>query len=301
MANKSITELMQNNIEMNPGLGNPGGQKERLEGLLRAKSGKATGGGTGPASSNIQERIAQSQVEGAAQDIQTQAAMQAAAIKQQSEQIDETAAGAQEMSVEEGKAAKAQFDRMQNEITNNLKRNFKKLNMRERQEVFQVGVTMARLSNQKYVHDLQKRAKYERIDSEAAWKRKFAETQAADSLAFFRNNMIAANVLFEEKFKFREMMDDMSLDQAMELGEWNIEAQSAQQAAQGISTAGSGIAKGYDSWGNQQASTPATPPSEAGGGYQGPSAAYNPDYSQEATDQWHTTYKDPEWGDTGAT
>ncbi len=282
MANKSISELMQDNLELNPNLGNPGGQKERLDKLLRAKSGKARSAGTGPRSSNIQEQVAAQQVEAAKTDLSTQAAMQTQAIQQQEEQLDEQARLAQETSIEQSKAAKAQFDRMMLEIENTLKHNFKKLKMRERQEVFQAAVTMARLANKKYIHDLQDRAKRERIDSEAAWKKKFAETQAADSMAFFRNNLIRANILFEEKYAFREMMDDMSIEQAMELGEWQQDAASAQQMAGGLGQAVSGVSRVYAASGDDTATSPQSPQGIHDTGYSEADEAYISEYQAES-------------------
>lgn len=290
MANKTIAEMMQDNLELNPGLGNPKGQKERLDKLLRAKSGKAVGGGSGPASSNIQEQVAQQQVTAAQTDVQTQALMAQQGVQQQEQQLEEQARQQAQLSAEESKTAKAELDRITTNIAQSLKRDFQKLDMREREDLMNMATTLARLNTKKYIHDLNMNARRERIDSEAAWKRKFAETQAADSMNFFRNNMMHAEVLFKEKFEFREMMDEMSIEQAMELGEMQIQQQQAQMIASGLGQVASAGASAYAAYSKNQPGPP-TPTERGGGGYSGPDASYNPDYSQGATNQWHTDFE----------
>ncbi len=247
---KTISDIMADNQTLNPSLGRPTDQKAKLEKLLRAKSGKAVGAGTGPASSAIQEQAATQEVAAQAKDIESQQIMQQQQVQQQEVQLEEQAKQQREMDTEAAKIQTKEFNRQKDNILNDLERNFKRMDMKERESKFQMAATMLRLDNDKYIHKLRTQGKRDRINSQAAWQRKFAETQAADMMTYFTNNMMSADALFKSDEEFKTLMGEMDIQDALDLMDEQAKQASAQQSGQALGSAISAGSQLYASSGN---------------------------------------------------
>lgn len=245
---KTIADIMADNQQLNPNLGRPTDQKAKLEKLLRAKSGKAVGAGTGPASSAIQETAATQQVAAQAKDIETQQMLQTQAVSQQEQQLEQQAQEMREADTEQAQIQKKEFNRQKDNILSDLKRNFQQMDMKERESKFQMAATLMRLDNQKYIHKLQTQGKRDRINSQAAWERKFAETQAKDAMILFRNNMLSADTLFQDDERFRTLMGEMDIKDALDALDEAAKQKGAEQMAGGMSQAISAGAQMYASY-----------------------------------------------------
>lgn len=224
-------------------------ETSKLSTLLRAKSGKASGGAD-VAQSNLGEQQAVAQTN---QTMQNQVAPQAAAQLAGAEQVQmnqQTQQAGQEQQI----AQSRKFDTIQSrlktdEILQNLERGNKELDARQQAaNMEQLGQNL-RLSNTQYIDNLQREGDRSRLNSAQGYQEELARTMFGESQVMLEKNLANKSILSANDRDFERSMAVMGLDTAY--GMFRQEA--AGEAARGqAAAAGSIINTGIGAYGTSQ-------------------------------------------------
>lgn len=206
-------------------------QTQRLQDLLRAKSGRATGGGE-TATSNLGEQQAVQgtnaqlgQLAGQAQ-IQTQAENQTAANEAQ-----QTAQ--QKQAIDQGR----RFDTVQNRIQtqsilNDLGRNKGQVSLdKQRANLEQVAFNLS-MQDKDYVDSLQDVGRRRRLDDEANFRNEMAENAFGSSLDLLKQKLGQGDVLQASDRDFQKTLSKMSIDDAKAIADLQMDDAAAASAMQ---------------------------------------------------------------------
>lgn len=203
-------------------------ETQRLQTLLRARSGKSLSGGP-VAASNLQETAAVDQANLQLGQVGQQAVMQSEELAQQEAgQAQQIAIQKQE--IEQGR----RFNTIQNQIRTDallqdLEQNKGRIGAdREKAVVAQVAQNL-RLQNQKYIDDLQREGQKARLDDEISFNEELARSTFADNKELLEIQLGNKSILDAKDWEFRKAMGQMSTEQAYET--FRNEAKAEQQRA----------------------------------------------------------------------
>lgn len=220
-------------------------QTASLQGLLRAKSGKAVGGAA-PAASNLGEQQAVTQTNQTLKNqIAPQAEMQAQQVGQQQAQIQQQESQ-QTQQINQAK----KFDNIQNNMqVNNILSEFERgqasLNQaKDQAKLEQVGATL-RLQNQQYVDNLQREGDRARLDNATSFRQQYAQAAFDNNSQLSSNNRLNNAILNNDRREFQQQVANMDLDFAWSMFDSATEAAKQQakwSAISGVATAAIGAA-----------------------------------------------------------
>lgn len=249
-----------------------GGQTQQLQKLSAAASGKALGAG-GPRLDNTEERQQLSQASLAQKALQGQASLDQAQLQQQqSQQQQEYQQQGQQLS-EKALNVKQQFQEQAQGIINDYSRSGQQLDMqKDAARMEQLGFTM-RLSNEKYVDQLQAEGARARLDNSTVFNEALQQSIFSDSTDLLNRDLTFKSALGADQRTFEKSMSDMDIGQAILISQISATAANQQTFWSGVS----GVVSGGAQAGAMMASkmqTPAATPNtsvstitpESGGG-----------------------------------
>lgn len=202
--------------------------------LLSAKSGKAAAPSSGPQMSTLQEQMAAGQAR-AAEDAVLQEGKQAAvqlgmAAEQQEKEVlaSKRQLGEQELKVMDD------FQRTSESILRDFQRSGQQLDFtKQKARMEQLGVNL-RLSNQKYMDELQDNGRRARLDNAVRFKEELTKTIFADETELLNNDLSFRALLRADDRQFQDAMAQMDLDYALQLAAAENKQANQQAMWQGI-------------------------------------------------------------------
>jgi hypothetical protein len=238
-------------------------QTQQVQGLLRAKLGKATTApsGSAPIASNVQEQVANRQTELQGQQLQNQGVVEAQQLTQQ-------AAGQQVQLQEQQRELNQRMqDREQNFqlSTENLLKEFERGQARlddskDQSKAEQLGFGL-RLQDKQYMRNLEQSGAKARIKDAATFGEEMARTEIGNNQALLKLGLDSNAISNASDREFAEMLGQMGIDEANQLfrDEVNHERRMAPYAAgSAILSAGLGYAASKSSSADTGASTDTT-------------------------------------------
>lgn len=210
----------------------------QTQSLLNTKAtGKAQPDGSAqPATSNIGEQVAKQQTQLAGQQLSQQGAMKG----------NELGAAAEQQTIEQNQQEQAQTQQQKQAQTNLLNQANSILTSfsqgqqtqdlaKQKAQADQLGFTL-RLSNSKYVDNLQREGKKARLDSALSFSEALQRSIFADEESLLHSNLDFRTAMRADDRTFETMMGKMSTDYAIEIA--HAQASQANQQAQwsGIGT-----------------------------------------------------------------
>jgi hypothetical protein len=232
-------------------------QTAQVQGLLRAKLGKATTGiGAAPVASNVQEQVAAKQTELQAQQLQNQGVVEAQQLTQQ-------VAGQQVQLQEQQRELNQRMqDREQNFqlSTENLLKEFERGQARlndskDQSKAEQLGFGL-RLQDKQYMRNLEQSGAKARIKDAATFGEEMVRTEIGNNRALLKLGLDSNAISNASDREFAEMLGQMGIDEANQLfrDEVNHERRMAPYVAgSAILSAGIGYAA------SRPAAAPASP------------------------------------------
>lgn len=219
-------------------------ETQKLQTLLRAKSGKAISSGP-TLSSNLQESQAVDQTNAQLGQVAAQAGLQQQGLQQQQQQAQQSEQ-LQSAEIAQGR----QFDTMQTRLKTDallseFERNKGQLDLnRERANVEQLG-TGIRLSDKQYTDNLQREGQKSRLDDEITFKEELLRTQLGDQQEIMEKNLGNKGILEANDREFQKSLAQMGIDDAWSM--FRAQQRADQQKAMwtgigSIATAGIGAA-----------------------------------------------------------
>lgn len=223
----------------------------QLSGLLRAKSGKAAAAPAGAVSTQ-QEQAAVAQTAQAMQPVQQAAATQQAEQEQQARGLQQQV-GQQQAEIQQARQANQIKTQLQTQqILQDLEQNKGKIDMaRYQSSMEQLGQNL-RLSNQKYVDNLQREGNRARLNDDVQFREQLARSVLQDNKNLLERQLNNKSILSANDREFSIAMAKMGVNDAWQL--FRNEAKAQQGAAQwttGASVLTSGLA-GYGSYQESQ-------------------------------------------------
>lgn len=187
-------------------------EQETLASILRAKSGKAVGAGTGPKASDIarqaglqQTQAAQTQLAQQQQVNQQQLKQTELGQKQQQQQqfaqLESNLADIQQRARLQANQTLSEFERGKGELKS--KQNLAKLD--------QLGFDLA-LQNDRYIYDLQDAGRRARLDDELSFKKQLQTNFWADQIELFNLETDFDTVLSDRENEYRESLSKSSIN-----------------------------------------------------------------------------------------
>lgn len=220
----------------------------QLSGLLRAKSGKAVSAPAG-ALSTQQEQAAVAQAGQAMQPVQQAAAMQQAEQQQQARGIEQQV-GQQQAEITQSRQANQLKTQLQSQqLLQDLEQNKGKIDMaRYQASMEQLGQNL-RLSNQKYVDNLQREGSRARLNDDLQFREQLARSVMADNKSLLEKQLGNKSILAANDREFSIAMAKMGVQDAWSM--FQNEGKAQQQAAQ-WTTGASVLTSGLASYGTYQ-------------------------------------------------
>jgi len=264
---KNLFETINQTLQAKPVAAPAQDQTQQVQGLLRAKLGKATtGAGTAPTASNVQEQVANRQTELQGQQLQNQGVVEAQQLGQQE-------AGQQiQLQEQQRELNQRMQDREQNFqlSTENLLKEFERGQARlndskEQSKAEQLGFGL-RLQDKQYMRNLEQSGVKARIKDAATFGEEMARTTIGNNQALLKLGLDSNAISNASDREFAEMLGQMGIDEANQLfrDEVNHERRMAPYAAgSAILSAGIGYAAGQAQSAPTSAAAPAATPASA--------------------------------------
>lgn len=233
-------------------------ESQKLQGLLRAKSGKAVAGPE-VASSNLgeQQAVAQSQ-----QQIQNEVVPQAQ-IQEQGQRQQTAGIKQAESQQVQGIEQSRRFDTIENrlktqQILNDLERNKGQIDLaRDKAQLEQVGQNL-RLQNKQYIDNLQREGNRARLGNQAEFQEALADSVLGDSRELLEKNLGNKSILDATDRDFQKSLTEMDVNHAYDMFKREKKEQKERalyQSIGGLTQAGIGAA------GSMKSGSPAASPS----------------------------------------
>jgi hypothetical protein len=208
-----------------------------------------------PAQTNLQEQLAQSQIQEQtdvemAQFTQQQQAQEQQRLEQeQADKIDNEQLFQKRLDIRQ------QMQSDVSRIMNGLVQAGKELDYnRNKAEVEYVGSLM-RLSNDKYIDDLQREGQRARIGSEYLFKQALMESTFKAEKQAIQSDLMFRKMMGADKREFETLLAQMSVDQALALAEAGADQAAIQANIQGAVGVAQGALKGYGAYMNDMDSS----------------------------------------------
>lgn len=195
-------------------------QTQKVQTLLRAKSGKAVGGGDA-VTSNLGEQAAvqntnvmMGQVAGQAQ-VQQQGDVLAQAQQQQQERL-------QRQDIDQAKKFDTVQNRLQTQtVLNDLSRNKGALDQDKQQAQLEQAAFLLSMQDKKYTDQLQEIGRRRRLDDEGAFKSEMQDQAFGDSLGLLQSKLGNQDVMSSSDRDFKQAMSSLNVDDALKIAEMN--------------------------------------------------------------------------------
>ncbi|MEM4733287.1 MAG: hypothetical protein QXD70_02030 [Candidatus Bathyarchaeia archaeon] len=244
--------LMQggNTAQQGAGLGqslsaNPQALQRLASQIQTGKAG--TGLAAGDAElSNIQQQLAEQQTAAAAEQLQQEGTMEAAELGQQQEAA-EMQVSQQEFETQERKLnLMQQYQQTLSTMLMEYEQSFAKLDARKQQaKLEQIGFLM-RLADDKYITQLQINGRRARLENEYVFKENLQRAIFADELELLANNLMFRQLLNMDNREWKEQMQDIDVEFAIELAMAEAKSASTQAIVSGLGDTISAGAKFYN-------------------------------------------------------
>jgi len=192
------------------------GQSANLRQLLAAKSGKA-GATTGPAISSIQEQQAASDFEQAATTQQKAAQLDVAGQQQAQQAQVQQQAQAQQQLVGKRQGMQQQFDQAVTKIDNDLQRLQNDLDSKEGRQALANAIAARRLSDEKYITELQRQGKLRRLDNANDFALEAAKSAFGNWKELFANESEFAKMIDMDEAEFQKGLARMNASAARDV------------------------------------------------------------------------------------
>lgn len=220
-----------------------------MQTLLRARGGKAVGGGTAPALSNLTEQMAASQAAQEADRLAQEAKIADVGMQQQLAQAKES----EEADIAQlDESRMSQQDEYQNRldgILNDFSQQGAKLDFnKNRAKLEQAGFLM-RLSDDKYLTNLEIEGRKNRLESEAAFDEALARAAFADEFELMRDDLEFRAMIKADDRKFREELANMDINTALALASAANQQAAQTQMWSGLSTLAQAGAQAFSNTG----------------------------------------------------
>ena len=254
---KTLMEAIQKRLKTTPGKQDLGlGATQQVQDIQRAKTGKAVGGETGPRTSALGEKqqaqlsqqalgqvAGQGQLQGLQQQQQGEAQQQAFDIA--GRQLQERRMGMKERADREISTLQADYNRAVEEG------DFQRAQASAEQASF-----LARLSNDKYINELQMEGARRRLDDNISFKKAFQEAQYSDMQDFLEDDLAFKTLMDADQRDFKEMISQMSVEDAMNIMNAQMAAGQQKQKWEGISKIASGGIAAWEKYDGGEAEEP---------------------------------------------
>lgn len=202
---------------------------QQVQGLIQAKSGKAGAPTQGPATSNVAEQQA-TQTAQVQQGAQQQAAQaQGAQMANAAVTQGENEALAEAKFSEEQEDVKSRLLQQTNSVLQEYEQGNRTLDFnRDKAKLEQVGFTL-RLTNDKYLSNLQREGKKSRLDSDLGFKEELMRTIFADEEELIRDDLDFRALMRADDREFEKLMATMDINTALQIASAESKAANQQQ------------------------------------------------------------------------
>ena len=225
-------------------------QTEQAQSLAStAQTGKAQApgsrGSASPALSNLAEKAQNIQAQQAQNQLMTQAQLEQTKVDQKAaEQAQSFAGQTDEMSqarISTRQKAHSQLKGMLQQTQQSLQ-SLNQQDMKSREE--QIG-TLARLSNDQYITNLNQAAQRANLDDEANFNLQLANVVFEDERELLESDLNFMSIMGMEHRDAMKAMSQLDLDMAISLAKTEASAAGVAAMASGVSQVGGGLAKYY--------------------------------------------------------
>jgi hypothetical protein len=215
---KNLFETINQTLQAKPVTAPAQDQTQQVQGLLRAKLGKATtGAGAAPVASNVQEQVANRQTQLQGQQLQNQGVVEA-------QQLGQQVAGQQVQLQEQQRELNQRMQDTQQRYeleTDNLLKQFergeKQLNSNKDQAAAeQLGFNL-RLQDKQYLSNLEIAGAKSRIKDAATFGEEMARTTIGNNQALLKLGLDSNAISNASDREFAEMLGQMGIDEANQL------------------------------------------------------------------------------------
>lgn len=230
-----------------------GEQTESVRRILRAKTGKeAAPGTTGPRQSAIQEKIAQRQTDIGLGQLAQKGQIQAAQLEEREADIAQREEQQKESFLNNIQKLRSQYLQETNNLLDNYNRGVKTLDTRKDiKELEQLGF-MARMQNDKYIHNLQTEGKRKRLDSGVNFKREMAKSILRNQEQLLSDKLAFERIISADDREFRKELSKINIDYALQIANNAAASQGARQVATGLGGVVTGGIQAYSAFRNNK-------------------------------------------------
>lgn len=220
--------IQQNRTGMVSGPAPVTDQTNQVQTLLRAKSGRAVGGGD-EAASGIGEAAANDQtnqqLRGLGQQVQAQGQAEKVQAQGQEQQFQQ-----QKQQIDQAR----KFDTLQNKIQvqqvlNDLSQKKGQLSMEQQQSKLEQASFLMSMQDKQYTDTLQQVGNTRRLNNEANFRNEMQEQAFGDNIALLRQKLGTQDVLATNDRDFQKMLSGMSIQDAQAMA--SIEAKNARSSS----------------------------------------------------------------------
>jgi hypothetical protein len=244
------------------------GQTEALSRISQAASGKAVpgaGGAGAPARSQQAELAVVDQVKRGQQELAKANQMQTLALGQQEQALKDSEEFKNRLMSDEQLAAREKYLETQRGILTDYSSGQRQLDLtKDKAKLEQLGFSM-RLSNDKYLNELENRAKIAGLSNAISFEEELTRSIFADEEELFRNDLDFRAMIAADQRTFRDELAQMDINMALDMAEASNRALSEKQMWDGLGGIIQGGASAY-------ASYKGTPTATTGYGTGGPEA-----------------------------
>lgn len=218
------------------GLGTAMDQTAAIQQVSRASTGKLIGPETGPARSRQGVLTTTDTIQQAQKTLADKAQMQTLGQVQKMEAIQADEQFKNTMMSEEQLTAREKMLNIKKDILTEFTNNSRQLDLaKDKARLEQLGFA-ARLSNDKYLNQLQNQARISNLGDELAFQEELTRSTFADEESMFRDNMEFRSLMQADEREFREQLASISLDFARDMANRQNEATRKQAAWSGLTS-----------------------------------------------------------------
>lgn len=222
----------------------PGGQTEVLRRAQQAATGKGETGLAAPVASEL-ERTAVMAEQQKTQDAQQQALSTASQVKRAATQLEKDTLDGLDQLTEQQASQVQQYRQKALSILDNLGRNKQQLSFAKQKSAVEQAGFLTRLSNKKYVDELQMAGRRQRLDNAAAFKSAVLENTFKEQEDLLRSDLSFRRALGADQREFTKYIASMTLDTALALATGQLQTQSQAGMYSGLSTLASTATDAY--------------------------------------------------------
>lgn len=213
------------------------GQTEAISRISQAASGKAVpgaGAGAAPARSKQAELAVVDQVARGQQELAKANQIQALALGQQEQALKDSEDFKNRVLSDEQLAAREKYLDTQRGILTDYSSGQKQLDLtKDKAKLEQLGFSM-RLSNDKYLNELENRARIADLSNAINFEEEMTRTIFADEEELYRNDLDFRAMIAADQRTFQDELAQMDINMALNLAEANNKALSEKQLWDGL-------------------------------------------------------------------